>query len=70
MAHRDLASHNILIGVTGKPWLIDFETADPDAQLGHLWQLASRALVEWHSESTRIRLHFAHIRSDSPPFDR
>lgn len=48
VAHRDLASHNILIGVTGKPWLIDFETADLDAQLGDLWQLASRALVEWH----------------------
>lgn len=48
VAHRDLASHNILINREGKPWLIDFETVGFDAQLGDLWQMASRALVEWH----------------------
>lgn len=48
VAHRDLASHNIVINRQGKPWLIDFETTDFDIQLGDLWQIASRALVEWH----------------------
>lgn len=48
VAHRDLASHNIMIDWEERPWLIDFETAGLDAQLGDLWQLASRALVEWH----------------------
>lgn len=48
VAHRDLASHNILISPEGKTWLIDFETADLDVQLGDLWQMAGRALVEWH----------------------
>lgn len=47
IAHRDLASHNILISNKGEPWLIDFELAASDIQLGDLWQLASRALVEW-----------------------
>lgn len=48
IAHRDLASHNILIGYYETPWLIDFETAGADIQLGDLWQICSRALVEWH----------------------
>lgn len=47
IAHRDLASHNILLDDPGKPWLIDFETAGYDWQLGDLWQMMSRALVEW-----------------------
>ncbi|WP_054949051.1 protein kinase family protein [Numidum massiliense] len=48
VAHRDLASHNIVIGKGGKPWLIDFETAAFDAQIGDVWQMTSRTLVEWH----------------------
>lgn len=48
VAHRDLASHNIVIDNLNRPWLIDFETAAFDLQLGDLWQMASRALVEWH----------------------
>lgn len=47
IAHRDLASHNILLGQSGNPWLIDFETAGYDWQLGDLWQMMSRSLVEW-----------------------
>lgn len=46
VAHRDLASHNVLIGSAGKTWLIDFETAEYDAQIGDLWQLLSRGLSE------------------------
>lgn len=46
LAHRDLASHNILIDRRGKSWLIDFETAEYDAQIGDLWQLLSRGLSE------------------------
>lgn len=51
IAHRDLASHNIIIDKNGAPWLIDFETAAFDVQLGDVWQLASRALVEWGWEA-------------------
>lgn len=47
VAHRDLASHNILMNNENELWLIDFETADIDLQLGDLWQLASRALAVW-----------------------
>lgn len=47
-SHRDLASHNIVIDESETPWLIDFETANVDLQLGDLWQMCSRALVEWH----------------------
>jgi hypothetical protein len=46
VAHRDLASHNWLVDGVGNLWLIDFETADYDWQLGDLWQLLSRALPE------------------------
>ncbi|MFC4078345.1 phosphotransferase [Salinithrix halophila] len=44
LTHRDLASHNILLG--DQAWLIDFETADYDCQVGDLWQLLSRGLSE------------------------
>lgn len=52
ISHRDLASHNILIDGNQTAWLIDFETADYDAQVGDLWQLLSRSLAEqaWDPE--------------------
>ncbi|MBA4495772.1 phosphotransferase [Paenactinomyces guangxiensis] len=56
LTHRDLASHNWIIDSQGKPWLIDFETADYDCQLGDVWQIASRILSEnnwsekWYSK--------------------
>ncbi|SMO38295.1 phosphotransferase [Melghirimyces algeriensis] len=46
LTHRDLASHNVLIDSSGNGWLIDFETADYDAQVGDLWQLLSRTLSQ------------------------
>lgn len=46
LTHRDLASHNILIDRQGTAWLIDFDSAEYDCQLGDLWQLLSRALSE------------------------
>ncbi|OYD09917.1 phosphotransferase [Paludifilum halophilum] len=46
LTHRDLASHNVLLDRTGGPWLIDFETADYDGQVGDLWQLLSRGMCE------------------------
>jgi hypothetical protein len=46
LAHRDLASHNWLVDVDGQMWLIDFDTADYDAQIGDVWQMASRMLSE------------------------
>ncbi len=46
LTHRDLASHNVLIDSQGRGWLIDFDTAGYDCQLGDLWQLLSRALTE------------------------
>jgi CotS family spore coat protein len=48
LAHRDLASHNWLTDLQGRLWLIDFETADYDCQLGDVWQLLSRTLSEHH----------------------
>ena len=46
VVHQDLASHNWLMDRGGNLWLIDFETADYDWQLGDLWQLLSRVLPE------------------------
>jgi CotS family spore coat protein len=46
VVHQDLASHNWLLDRGGNLWLIDFETADYDWQLGDLWQLLSRVLPE------------------------
>jgi hypothetical protein len=52
LTHRDLASHNWMIDRSGHIWLIDFETATYDAQIGDVWQMASRILVEhaWSGE--------------------
>lgn len=52
LTHRDLASHNWLLDISGTPWLIDFETADYDLQSGDVWQIASRILAEndWQEE--------------------
>jgi Phosphotransferase enzyme family len=46
VVHQDLASHNWLVDRGGNLWLIDFETADYDWQLGDLWQFLSRVLPE------------------------
>jgi CotS family spore coat protein len=52
LTHRDLASHNWLIGEDGKVWLIDFDTADYDLQLGDLWQMMTRVftLNQWNEQ--------------------
>ncbi len=48
LTHRDLASHNWMKDTLGNLWLIDFETADYDLQVGDLWQICSRILTEHH----------------------
>ncbi len=66
MAHRDLASHNILIDESGKSWLIDFETAEYDAQIGDLWQLLSRSLSEQDWDPTVLRETVAAYEKNRP----
>ncbi|RAL26633.1 phosphotransferase [Thermoflavimicrobium daqui] len=44
LTHRDLASHNWLVDQQGKIWMIDFDTAAYDCQLGDLWQITTRIL--------------------------
>lgn len=46
LTHRDLASHNWLWDKYGNLWLIDFETAEYDAQVGDVWQMVSRVMAE------------------------
>lgn len=48
LCHRDLASHNWIIGNNQQAWLIDFDTAGYDAQWGDLWQICTRILTENH----------------------
>lgn len=52
LAHRDLASHNWLIGEDGQVWLIDFDTADYDLQLGDVWQMLTRVFTmnQWNEQ--------------------
>ncbi|GGA40469.1 spore coat protein [Kroppenstedtia guangzhouensis] len=66
VAHRDLASHNILIDESGKSWLIDFETAEYDAQIGDLWQLLSRSLSEQDWDPTVLRETVAAYEKNRP----
>ncbi|KPC77809.1 hypothetical protein ADL26_00895 [Thermoactinomyces vulgaris] len=58
LSHRDLASHNWMVDKAGRVWLIDFETASYDAQIGDVWQMVSRILVEneWSEEWLRMFL--------------
>lgn len=53
LAHRDLAGHNWLIDKRNQIWLIDFDTADYDSQLGDLWQMVTRILSEqnWSTQA-------------------
>lgn len=46
LAHRDLASHNWIIDKNQNPWLIDWDTADYDLQLGDVWQMSVRILTQ------------------------
>lgn len=48
LCHRDLASHNWIMDSQGEAWLIDFDAANYDAQIGDLWQISSRILTESH----------------------
>jgi CotS family spore coat protein len=52
VAHRDLASHNWLF-TKNRCWLIDFDTAGYDGQIGDLWQITARILHE-HRWSERV----------------
>lgn len=46
LAHRDLANHNWMIDQKKKIWLIDFDLADYDSQLGDIWQMFTRIMAE------------------------
>lgn len=52
LAHRDLASHNWIVDEE-RIWLIDFDLADYDSQLGDIWQIVTRIMAE-HPESKTI----------------
>ncbi|MBN2910135.1 hypothetical protein JQC72_11545 [Polycladomyces sp. WAk] len=66
LAHRDLASHNWVSDTKGQLWLIDFETADYDCQLGDVWQLLSRTLSEHRWESDVYRMLLAEYEAVRP----
>jgi CotS family spore coat protein len=46
LSHRDLASHNWMVDKQKNVWLIDFETAAYDLQIGDVWQICARLLNE------------------------
>ena len=52
LAHRDLASHNWILGKK-KIWLIDFDLAEYDSQLGDVWQMFTRIMAE-HQFSPKL----------------
>ncbi|BCU81293.1 hypothetical protein JIR001_10760 [Polycladomyces abyssicola] len=66
LAHRDLASHNWVTDTKGQLWLIDFETADYDSQLGDVWQLMSRTLSEHRWSPDIYRMLLAEYESIRP----
>ncbi|SEN34880.1 phosphotransferase [Lihuaxuella thermophila] len=69
ITHRDLASHNWMIDEGGNPWLIDFETASYDSQLGDIWQISARILSEnnWTDEwCHRVLMSYEYVRPLSP----
>lgn len=53
LAHRDLASHNWVIDQQRRIWLIDFDMAEYDSQLGDIWQMFTRIMAE-HSLSHKL----------------
>ncbi|MCH5584115.1 phosphotransferase [Shimazuella sp. AN120528] len=46
LSHRDLANHNWIVDRNQQVWLIDFETAEYDLQIGDVWQICSRIMTE------------------------
>lgn len=45
LSHRDVASHNFIIG--DKVWIIDFDLVSFEPQLVDVFQLLNRVMVEW-----------------------
>lgn len=66
LAHRDLASHNWIIDKQGDPWLIDWDTADYDLQLGDLWQMSMRILTKNNWEESWINTIFQSYQGVRP----
>jgi CotS family spore coat protein len=66
LAHRDLASHNWVTDTKGQLWLIDFETADYDSQMGDVWQLVSRTLSEHRWAPAVYRMLLAEYEAVRP----
>lgn len=69
LCHRDLANHNWIIDPKGQPWLIDFETADYDLQIGDLWQMCSRILTE-HNWDISLLEQLLHTYTEIRPLSR
>lgn len=64
LAHRDLASHNWMVD-NNSAYLIDWDTADYDTQLGDISQMSTRVLTEnnWTDDWIKhVFNHYEHIR--------
>lgn len=66
LVHRDLASHNWILDSTGRGWLIDFDAAGYDVQVGDLWQLLSRAMWEQNWEPSILQKTVAAYERERP----
>ncbi|PTM58311.1 phosphotransferase [Desmospora activa] len=66
LVHRDLASHNWIWDSVGRGWLIDFDTAGYDVQVGDLWQLLSRGMWEQNWEPSILQRAVATYEQERP----
>lgn len=66
LAHRDLASHNWLWDRNNRIWLIDFDTAEYDSQLGDLWQILGRMAAEQQWDPSALQRLLAGYESICP----
>lgn len=69
LCHRDLASHNWIVDTKKRVWLIDFETAEYDLQIGDVWQLCSRIMCEHQWNFTLFQELIAAYESVKPLMD-
>jgi CotS family spore coat protein len=72
LVHRDLASHNWIFDEGGRGWLIDFDAAGYDSQVGDLWQLLSRAMWEQKWDASVLNRAVASYERERPlsPLER
>jgi CotS family spore coat protein len=70
LSHRDLASHNWIVDTKQQVWLIDFETAEYDLQVGDVWQICSRIMCEHHWDFGLFQALISSYESVKPLNDR